>query len=127
MHHKVILQVTNSEIKPFIPALNILLSRLDGLLNLDHPDFAFLDRLNSLQDAHLLSHVLTMGFLQVELTNESNELWDIRLESYQVFETRSKLLSSKSVGFDSEKLQLFYIWFISLCSWDSDFVSTNSH
>lgn len=127
MLNRTIQQVTNTEIKPFIPALNILLSRLDGLLDTNHPDLAFIDKLNSLKDAHLLSHVLTMSFLQVELTNESNELWDIRLESYQTFQARSKQLSTRVVGFESEQLQPFYMWFISLCSWESDFISTNSH
>jgi hypothetical protein len=118
--------ILNPEIRPFIPALNIFLPRLTGLVKFDDPELDFLDNLNTLKEQHLLSHVLTMSVLRLRISNEQGEQWDICLEPFSVFEARSERLSTTELDFETSELQSFFQWFISLCNWETSLISTTS-
>jgi hypothetical protein len=126
MHRLKAENILNPEIRPFIPALNIFLSRLSGIVNSDNPELDFLDNLNELKEQHLVTHVLTMSFLRQQVTNEQGEPWDICMEPFSVFKARSERLSTTEISFENSGLQPFFQWFISLCNWDSSQISATS-
>lgn len=126
MHRLKAENILNPEIRPFIPALNIFLSRLSGIVNSDDPELEFLEDLSELKEQHLVSHVLTMSFLRQRITNERGEEWDICVEPFLAFEARSERLSTTELGFENSALQPFFQWFISLCNWESSLISTSS-
>ncbi|MCL1160468.1 hypothetical protein L2728_00980 [Shewanella chilikensis] len=123
MHRLKAESILNPEIRPFIPALNIFLSRLSGIVNSDDPELDFLEDLSELKEQHLVSHVLTMTFLRQRITNGGEE-WDICMEPFSAFEGRSERLSIIDIGFENSALQTFFQWFISLCNWESNLIST---
>ncbi len=112
----------NAELRPYLPAIHILSARLSGedaSLSQLHSITENLDKLN---EAQLITELLSLNCFLYRYENEQGQDWDIVLENYEAFTGRSKKVIRSELGFDADKTQRVYQWLIMLCDWDGSCV-----
>ncbi len=117
-----------SEIRPFLPALHIILSRLEGLIPPHDTELAFLSELPGMKEEELLVALLQMDFLKHQYQAVNGEFWDIQRESYLDFCARNTEAIIQPLNNNNAVLASFSMWVITLCNWESTaLASTQQH
>ncbi len=112
-------QAIPAEVRPFLPALEVLLSRLNGLIDINEPDVAFLSDLVALREEEIMLHLLSMQLWQYRYETPNGERWDITQEAYSDFITRHNDVTRSRYIDNAEYLTLISTWLISLCDWET--------
>ncbi|WP_417761211.1 hypothetical protein [Shewanella sp.] len=111
-------QAFPAEVRPFLPALEVLLSRLNGLIDINEPDVAFLSDLVALREEEIMLHLLSMQLWQYRYEAPNGERWDITQEAYSDFISRHNDVTRSHYIDNAEYLTLISTWIISLCDWE---------
>ncbi|TMS65587.1 MULTISPECIES: hypothetical protein [Pseudoalteromonas] len=112
----------NSEIQPFLPALSILENRLEGEHKSQEQLLSLLDELSILNEAQIISELLSLDYVYHQYKNDQSETWDITLESFTAFKNRSVSISRSQVGVNSVKIFSIFEWIMLLCNWEANVI-----
>lgn len=112
----------NSEIQPFLPALSILENRLEGEHKSHEQLLSLLDELSILNEAQIISELLSLDYVYHQYKNDQSETWDITLESFTAFKNRSVSISCSQVGVNSVKICSIFEWIMLLCNWEANVI-----
>lgn len=117
----------NSELWPFLPAIAQLKHRLLGLeLEDERLGFSFEKKVHTEQE--MLFSLVTQKAFAFDIKNDRDESWDIRLESFSEFQSRSNHVLLTFKGFNRKKSKVIIDWIIGLCNWDGDILyNSNKH
>lgn len=112
-------QALPAGVRPFLPALEVLLARLNGLIDINDPDVAFLSDLVTLREEEIMLHLLSMQLWQYRYEAPNGERWDITQETYSDFIARHSSVTSVHCTDNAEYLTLISTWIISWCDWEN--------
>ena len=74
----------------------------------------------------LFTMLRNMQALAFDVTNEIGEVWDIRLEPFSHFKSRSKKITFPFMGCNEQKQQNISEWIIALCNWEGSFLYSSA-
>ena len=117
----------NIELRPFIPAINELQTRMAGIEQ--YQQRFGLGLADAYQTEEQLFHdLLTQEVFTLQVYNERNEHWDILTEPFNRFMARSADLTFAVKHNTPERSQAICQWLIQLCDWDlSGFSNITRH
>lgn len=113
-------QAFPAEVRPFLPALEILLSRLNGLIDVNEPDVAFLSDLAALREEEIMLQLLSMRLWQYRYEALNGKRWDITQGAYSDFIARhSDVIRTHCID-NADYLTQLNSWIIGLCDWETN-------
>ncbi|WP_419148525.1 hypothetical protein [Pseudoalteromonas 'SMAR'] len=113
------------ELRPFIPVVAEFQSRLAGIEAECEPlGLSFEKEVRSEQEMFLV--LISQKALAFDVTNETGEIWDIRLEPFSHFKSRSKEITFPFIGCNEQKQQNISEWVIALCNWEGSFLYSSA-
>ncbi|PWS55265.1 hypothetical protein [Pseudoalteromonas sp. meg-B1] len=116
-----------AELRPFIPVVAEFKSRLTGIEAECEPlGLSFEKEMQSEQE--IFFALISQKALAFDVTNEMGEVWDIRLEPFSYFKSRSKKITFPFMGCNEQKQQNIREWIIALYNWEGSFLySSEKH
>lgn len=115
----------NFNVYSFLPAIDFLFIRLQGQDNSRDKLLSIRDNLSNLNEAQVLSELLTLDFMFYDYSNEQSEVWDIQLESFSSFYNRSEKVKKCDNYYPEAHVQSVFKWMIMLCDDCSDILKTH--
>ncbi len=115
----------NFNVYAFLPAIDFLYIRLQGQDNSRDKLLSIRDNLSNLNEAQVLSELLTLDFMFYDYSNEQSEVWDIQLESFSSFYNRSEKVKKRDNYYLEAHVQSVFKWMIMLCDDCSDSLKTH--
>lgn len=115
----------NFNVYAFLPAIDFLFIRLQGQDNSRDKLLSIRDNLSKLNEAQVLSELLTLDFMFYDYSNEQSEVWDIQLESFSSFYNRSEKVKKRDNYYPEAHVQSVFKWMIMLCDDCSDSLKTH--
>ncbi|WP_350604010.1 hypothetical protein [Pseudoalteromonas sp. SMN1298-MNA-CIBAN-0114] len=115
----------NFNVYTFLPAIDFLYIRLQGQDNSRNKLLSIRDNLSKLNEAQVLSELLTLDFMFYDYSNEQSEVWDIQLESFSSFYNRSEKVKKRDNYYPEAHVQSVFKWMIMLCDDCSDSLKTH--
>ncbi|NMP79111.1 hypothetical protein HHE92_04745 [Pseudoalteromonas arctica] len=115
----------NFNVYAFLPAIDFLFIRLQGQDNSRYKLLSIRDNLSKLNEAQVLSELLTLDFMFYDYSNEQSEVWDIQLESFSSFYNRSEKVKKRDNYYPEAHVQSVFKWMIMLCDDCSDSLKTH--
>ena len=110
----------NFNVYAFLPAIDFLFIRLQGQDNSRDKLLSIRDNLSKLNEAQVLSELLTLDFMFYDYSNEQSEVWDIQLESFSSFYNRSEKVKKFDNYYPEAHVQSVFKWMLMLCDDCSD-------
>ena len=115
----------NFNVYAFLPAIDFLFIRLQGQDNSRDKLLSIRDNLSKLNEAQVLSELLTLDFMFYDYSNEQSEVWDIQLESFSSFYNRSEKVKKRDNYYPEAHVQSVFKWMLMLCDDCSDSLKTH--
>ena len=109
------------ELRPFIPVIAEFQSRLAGIEAECEPLGLSLEK-EVQSEQEIFFALISQKALAFNVTNEMGEVWDIRLEPFSHFKSRSKKITFPFMGCNKHKQQNISEWIIALCNWEGSFL-----
>jgi hypothetical protein len=117
----------NKELWPFLPAIAVLKRRLLGIKD-KYEILGFCIESQVHTEQEMLFSLVTQKVFAFDVKNSIDVSWDIRLESFSDFYTRSDNVLFTFKGFDRKKSKVLIDWIIELCNWNGGFLyNKNKH
>ena len=110
----------NFNVYAFLPAIDFLFIRLQGQDNSRDKLLSIRNNLSKLNEAQVLSELLTLDFIFYGYSNEQSEVWDIQLESFSSFYNRSEKVKKFDNYYPESHVQSVFKWMLMLCDDCSD-------
>jgi glucose-6-phosphate 1-dehydrogenase len=105
-----------AELRPFIPAIIELQNRIDGIEKYRKPlGFELAESYET--EEQLFHDLFRQKAFAFQVSNERAECWDILIETFGQFASRSADLTFAAKGNSPERLQAISKWLIQLCDW----------
>ncbi|KAA1155615.1 hypothetical protein EU510_05825 [Pseudoalteromonas sp. FUC4] len=115
----------NFNVYAFLPAIDFLYIKLQGQDNSRDKLLSIRDNLSKLNEAQVLSELLTLDFMFYDYSNEQSEVWDIQLESFSSFYNRSEKVKRRDNYYPEAHVQSVFKWMLMLCDDCSDNLKTH--
>lgn len=115
----------NFNVYAFLPAIDFLYIKLQGQDNSRDKLLSIRDNLSKLNEAQVLSELLTLDFMFYDYSNEQSEVWDIQLESFSSFYNRSEKVKRRDNYYPEAHVQSVFKWMLMLCDDCSDSLKTH--
>ena len=115
----------NFNVYAFLPAIDFLYIKLQGQDNSRDKLLSIRDNLSKLNEAQVLSELLTLDFMFYDYSNEQLEVWDIQLESFSSFYNRSEKVKKRDNYYSEAHVQSVFKWMLMLCDDCSDSLKTH--
>ncbi|WP_165743062.1 hypothetical protein [Pseudoalteromonas sp. Z9A6] len=115
----------NFNVYAFLPAIDFLYIKLQGQDNSRDKLLSIRNNLSKLNEAQVLSELLTLDFMFYDYSNEQSEVWDIQLESFSSFYNRSEKVKRRDNYYPEAHVQSVFKWMLMLCDDCSDSLKTH--
>ncbi|MBH0045687.1 hypothetical protein [Pseudoalteromonas sp. NZS11_1] len=115
----------NFNVYAFLPAIVFLYIKLQGQDNSRDKLLSIRDNLSKLNEAQVLSELLTLDFMFYDYSNEQSEVWDIQLESFSSFYKRSEKVKKRDNYYPEAHVQSVFKWMLMLCDDCSNSLKTH--
>ncbi|MBB1452327.1 hypothetical protein H5159_14875 [Pseudoalteromonas sp. SG43-1] len=115
----------NFNVYAFLPAIDFLYIKLQGQDNSRDKLLSIRDNLSKLNEAQVLSELLTLDFMFYDYSNEQSEVWDIQLESFSSFYNRSEKVKKRDNYYPEAHVQSVFKWMLMLCDDCSNSLKTH--